>query len=110
MDNPAYIYAFMAFMGLLQVSILGVLFRILYMMGRIQGEINGLREAIAALAVRVGRLEEQVGHLREQVAENRGLLRALHERVDLVMRHRHDDRTGSVVLTPTEPAPDPSAD
>lgn len=113
MSDPTFSYAFfafMGFMGLLQIAILGMLFRMHQTMGRIQGDINGLREAIAALTVRVERLEEQVAHLREQVGEVRGSLRALHERVDLVMRHRHDVQTGGVILTPTEPVPDPAAD
>ena len=49
--ESAYIlYAFMGFMGLLQLAILGALFRLLLVVGRIQGDINGLRgDAIAAL-------------------------------------------------------------
>ena len=73
----------------------------------LRGEINGLRgeinriwEAIAGLRQEVADLRSQIADLREQVAENRGLLRALHERVDLVMRHRHDEQTGRVILTP----------
>ena len=73
-----------------------------------------LRQEIATLRQEMrqefDRVWEQLAHLREQVAENRGLLRSLHERIDLVMRHRHDADTGSVVLTPTEPQPQPVAD
>ena len=122
--NATILYAFMGFMGLLQLAILGVLFRLLFVVGRVQGDINGLRgeinglrgeinriwEAIAGLRQEVADLRSQIADLREQVAENRGLLRALHERVDLVMRHRHDEQTGGVILTPTEPVPDPAAD
>ena len=43
--------------------------------------------------------------LRAEVAEIRGLLISLHERVDLLMRHRHDD-SGRVVITPEEVAAD----
>ncbi|MDE2787448.1 MAG: hypothetical protein OXL37_12400 [Chloroflexota bacterium] len=115
--NATILFAFMGFMGLLQLAILGALFRLLLVVGRIQGDINGLRgennriwEAIAGLRQEIADLRTQIADLREQVAENRGLLRALHERVDLVLRHRHDEPTGAVILTPTEPVPDPAAD
>ena len=126
--NAYILYAFMAFQSLLLLALLGAVLRLMFLVGRIQGDINGtreslqaqingLREAIAALTVRVERLEEQVidlrnqiADLREQVGEVRGSLRALHERVDLVMRHRHDGQTGGVILTPTAPSPEPVAD
>ena len=114
-------YAFMGFQSLLLLALLGATWRLMFQVGRIQGDINGLRGEIDRLweelrnlrndlTARIERLEEGVAGLREQVAENRGLLRSLHERVDLVMRHRHDEQTGGVVLTPTEPVPDPAAD
>ena len=126
--NAYILYSFMAFQSLLLLAVLGALFRLLFVVGRMQGEINGLRGEINGLrgeidrlweelrnlrndlTARIERLEEGVAGLREQVAENRGLLRSLHERVDLVMRHRHHEQTGGVVLTPTEPVPDPAAD
>ena len=120
MNDPTFSYvffAFMGFMGLLQIAILGMLVRMNYTMGRMQGDINGLRDAIAALTVRVERLEDQVidlrnqiADLREQMGEIRGSLRAVHDRIDLVMRHRHDGQTGGVILTPTAPSPEPVAD
>ena len=114
-------YAFMGFQSLLLLALLGATWRLMFQVGRIQGDINGLRGEIDRLweelrnlrndlTARIERLDEQVAGLREQVAENRGLLRSLHERVDLVMRHRHHEQTGGVVLTPTEPVPDPAAD
>ena len=78
------------------------------LISRIDGlisRIDGLASRIDGLAARIDRVEEQVANLREQVAENRGLLLALHERVGLIMRHRHDDITGAVILTPTVPDP-----
>ena len=115
--NAYILYAFMAFQSLLLLALLGAVLRLMLLVGRIQGDINGLREAIAALTVRVERLEDQVidlrtqiADLREQLGEVRGSLRALHERVDLVMRHRHDGQTGGVILTPTAPSPEPVAE
>ena len=76
---------------------------------RIDGVQNSLTARIDAvenrLSSRIERLEEQMAALREQVAEIRGLLISLHERMDLLMRHRHDD-AGRVVITPEEVAAD----
>ena len=133
--DPYILYTILGFIILVGVAMLGTLFRLLYVVGKIEGRLTGLESAVAdlrqdhaglrqeirqdnadlrqdhaALRQEMRQIWEQLGHLREQVAENRGLLRALHERIDLVMRHRHDDRSGAVVLTPTEPVPDPAAD
>ena len=51
------------------------------------------------------RFEQQLATLSEQVAEIRGMMISLHERMDLLMRHRHDD-AGRVVITPEEVAAD----
>lgn len=68
-------------------------------------EMNGIRQEMNGLRQDNANLRQDVNALREEVAENRGLLRAIHERIDLVMRHRHDAVTGAIVLTPAEPAP-----
>jgi hypothetical protein len=117
--NAYILYGLIGFLGLLQIATLGGVLRLGFVVGRQQGEISGihvriddlrdsLTSRIDSLAARIDRVEEQVANLREQVAENRGLLLALHERVGLIMRHRHDDITGAVILTPT--VPDPVAD
>ncbi len=69
---------------------------------RLTARIDGVESRLTA---RIERLEEQMVTLREQVAEIRGLLISLHERMDLLMRHRHDD-VGRVVITPEEVAAD----
>ncbi len=117
--NAYILYGLIGFLGLLQIATLGAVLRLGFVVGRQQGEISGihvriddLRDSLISridgLAARIDRVEEQVANLREQVAENRGLLLALHERVGLIMRHRHDDITGAIILTPT--VPDPVAD
>ena len=73
--------------------------------GRIDGLSGRIDRVETILTARIERLEEQMANLREQVAEIRGLLISLHERVDLLMRHRHDD-AGRVVITPEEVAAD----
>ena len=114
--NAYILYGLIGFLGLLQIVTLGAVLRLGFVVGRQQGEISGihvriddLRDSLTSridgLAARIDRVEEQVANLREQVAENRGLLLALHERVGLIMRHRHDDIAGAVILTPTVPDP-----
>ena len=88
------LYGFLAFICLLLIVILGVLYRL----SRDIGELK-------SMIPRIERLEEQMGTVREQLAEVRGLLLSLHERMDLLMRHRHDD-AGRVVITPEEVAAD----
>ena len=70
---------------------------------RIDGLSSRIDGVEAKLTARIERLEEQMATLRAEVAEIRGLLISLHERVDLLMRHRHDD-SGRVVITPEEVA------
>ncbi len=103
------LYGFLAFISLLLVAVLGFLIRIAFSVGKLQGQYNSLseqmREMNVALTARIDRLEEQMGNFREQLAEVRGLMRALHDRMDLLTRHRHDD-AGRVVITPEEVAAD----
>ncbi|MCE2501900.1 MAG: hypothetical protein J4G13_13710 [Dehalococcoidia bacterium] len=105
-----YLISLLSFIALLLIAILGVLYRQGRSIGRLEGLINGLNDRItglndrvSGLESRVERLEEQMSALREQVAEIRGLLMSLNNRVDLLMRHRHDD-AGRVVITPEEVA------
>ncbi len=112
--NATILFAIMGFQGLLAVTMLAAVMRLSSTVGRLEGTISGIREEMGNLRGDMRNLQEtltaRIERVEEQVAENRGLLRALHERVDLVMRHRHDEQTGGVVLTPTEPVPDPAAD
>ena len=92
------LYGFLAFISLLLVTLVGFQIRQSFTMGRIVGELR-------TLTARVERLEEQMGNVREQLAEVRGLVVSMHERMDLLARHRHDD-AGRVVITPEEVAAD----
>ena len=88
------LYGFLAFISLLLIAILGALYR----QSRDIGELK-------SMIPRLERFENQIGTVREQLAEVRGLMVALHERMDLLIRHRHDD-AGRVVITPEEVAAD----
>ena len=122
-----YLFGFLGFIVLLLIAILGVLLRQSRAIGRVEAQYDNLAQQMRdmnaritevesgligriadvenRLTARIERLEEQMASLREQVAEVRGLLVSLHERVDLLMRHRHDD-AGRVVITPEEVAAD----
>ena len=107
------LYAFLAFIGLLQVAIVVALWRQGCDIGELKGEIRGVHHRIDTLNDRVGRLEDRVERLEatvssqgREISEIKGLILALHQRVDLVMRHRHDQDNGQVTLTPEEVAAD----
>ena len=121
------LYSFLAFIALLQVAIVVALWRQGRDIGELKGEIRGIHFRIDALGDRVGRLEDRVGRLEDrvgrledrvgrleetvaalsrEVGELKGLILALHQRVDLVMHHRHDTDNGQVILTPEEVAAD----
>ena len=107
------LYAFLGFICLLLVTIVGILIRQSFTIGSIQGQLTGLRESITdlygrinGLESRIERLEQEMASFREQLAEMRGMIRALHDRMDLLTRHHHDD-DGRVVIVPEEvPAAD----
>ena len=144
--NAYILYAFMGVIALLLITLLGAVFRMLFVLGEMKGEIAAIwrtigdirqeiasvrqevaqeigsvrqevaqeigsvrqeiaavRQEIASVRLEINDLREQIAQLRERVAENRGLLLNLHQRIDLLMRHRHDDDTGDVVLTPAAP-------
>lgn len=107
------LYGFLAFIGLLQVAIVVALWRQGRDIGELKGDVRGVNQRLDGLTARVERLEDRVGRLEETVAalgretsETKGLVMALHERVDLVMRHRHQPDSGQVILTPEEVSAD----
>ena len=105
-DSDLYIlYGFLAFISLLLVTILGVLYRQSRDIGELKGQFSGLNARMDHFESRMDHFEQQLAILREQVAEIRGMMLSLHERMDLLMRHRHDD-VGRVVITPEEVAAD----
>ena len=84
------LYGFLAFISLLLVTLIGIQLR----QSRDIGELK-------SMIPRIERLEEQMGTVREQLAEVRGLVVAMHDRMDFLMRHHHDD-AGRVVIVPAE--------
>lgn len=101
-SNELYIlYGFLAFICLLLVTIVGILIRQSFDIGKIQGQLTALIERVNGLDSRVERLEQQMANFREQLGEARGLMRSLHDRMDQLMRHHHND-AGQVVIVPAE--------
>ena len=107
------LYGFLAFIALLLVSIVVGMFRQFRDTGEIKGRLAGLERQLAeqsgrinSLSGRIERLEQTVASLTGEVGEIRGLLLSLHQRMDLLMRHRHDADTGQVILTPEAVAAD----
>ena len=69
------LYGFLGFICLLLVMLIGILRR----QSRDIGELK-------SMIPRVERLEDQIGTVRQQMAEVRGLVVAMHDRMDLLMR------------------------
>ena len=106
-------YGFMAFMSLLLVAMFVALLRQGRDIGEIKGDIRGINRRLDDLTVRVERLEQavmalagKIGEHTGEIGEIKGLLLSLHQKVDMLMRHRHDRDTGQVILTPEEVAAD----
>ena len=110
--DPNILYGFLAFICLLLATLVGFQIRQAFVLGRIQGQLNGLTARIERLEQemvnfrkQLANFREQLANFREQLAEVRGMMRGLHDRMDLLTRHRHDD-AGRVVITPEEVAAD----
>ena len=95
------LYGFLAFIGLLQVPIVVALIRQSHSIGRMEGQLSSITTHVERLEEQMVNFREQLADFREQLAEVRGMVRALNDRMDLLMRHRHDD-AGRVVITPEE--------
>lgn len=76
-------------------------------LGRRIDETNGrIDETRGHLERRIENQETSIRALHREVGEVKGMQYSLYDRLDLVMRHRHHDITGAVILTPEEMAAD----
>ena len=110
--DPNILYGFLAFICLLLATLVGFQIRQAFILGRIQGQLSSLISRVERLEQemvnfreQLTNFREQLANFREQLAEVRGLMRALHDRMDQLTRHRHDE-AGRVVITPEEVAAD----
>jgi hypothetical protein len=99
-------YGFLAFIGLLLIALMVAMLRQVRDTGELKGEVRAINWRMDELTQRLERLETTVAAQGREISEIKGLIISLHERVDLVMRHRHDPDSGQVVLTPEEVAAD----
>ena len=76
-------------------------------LGRRIDETNArIDETRDHLERRIENQETSIRALHREVGEVKGMQYSLYDRLDLVMRHRHHDITGAVILTPEEVAAD----
>ena len=134
--NPYILYSMLGVIILMMITMMGVLFRLLYVVGNLAGRMSTLeksladfRQEVAAHVIRLdsridrveaamtdlrGRMENRIDRveasmaaLREQTSaalgELRGMVMALNQKIDLLMRHRHDAVSDDVLLAPTAP-------
>ena len=99
-------YGFLAFICLLLIAMFVALMRLTKENGEIKGELKGINKRLDDLTARVSTLEQTVTALGREISETKGLVQALQQSVDLVMRHRHRPDSGQVILTPEEVAAD----
>lgn len=74
--------------------------------GRIDETNARVDETRNHLDRRIENQETSIRALHREVGEVKGMQYSLYDRLDLVMRHRHHDITGAVILTPEEVAAD----
>ena len=124
------LYGFLAFMSLMLSIAVGYLIRLFFVVGKQNGQLNSLVVQFNRLEVKVeentkaiadGRLElaatsenlqrqiaassentqRQIATLSERVTEVRTIIFGINERINLLMRHRHDS-VGQMYIVPEE--------
>ena len=99
------LYGFLAFMSVILAALTVAVIRLSFVVGRQNGQLTSLNERVGRLEVKVEALAEstqrQIGDLNERVTEIRTLIFGINERINLLMRHRHDG-VGRVYLVPEE--------
>ena len=123
--NPYILYSMLGVIILTMITVLGVLFRVLYVLGNLGGRVTALEKSVAdfrqdmaahvirldnridQLGARIDRVQAALAVFREQtggaLGELRGMVMALNQKIDLLMRHRHDAVSRDVLLAPAAP-------
>ena len=119
--NPYILYSMLGVIILMMITVLGVLFRVLYALGNLGGRVTALEKSLAEfrqdMAAHVIRLDNRIDQLGASVTalrdridrigaalgELRGMVMALNQKIDLLMRHRHDAVSRDVLLAPAAP-------
>ena len=95
------LYGFLAFMSVILAALTVAVIRLSFVVGRQNGQLTSLNERVGRLEVKVDENTKAIGDLNERVAEIRTLIFGVNERINLLMRHRHDN-LGRVYLVPEE--------
>ena len=117
--NPYILYGFLAFMSLILSIVAGGLIRLFFIVGKQNGQLNSLEarvgriedkvdengKAIADVRLEIAASSEntqrQIATLSERIIEVRTLIFGINERINLLMRHRHDSM-GQMYIVPEE--------
>ncbi|MYC35285.1 MAG: hypothetical protein F4X64_19240 [Chloroflexi bacterium] len=88
------LYGFLAFICLLLVTLVTAVLRLSFVIGKMQGQLEGMNKLLVSLANQINEVTERVGSLERQVSR-------LTDRIGSLMRHHHND-AGQVVIVPAE--------
>ena len=95
------LYGFLAFMSVILAALTVAVIRLSFVVGRQNGQLTSLNERVGRLEVKVDENTKAISDLNERVAEIRTLIFGINDRINLLMRHRHDG-VGRVYLVPEE--------
>ena len=95
------LYGFLAFMSVILVALTVAVIRLSFVVGRLNGQLTGLTERVGRIEVKVDENTKAISDLNERVAEIRTLIFGINDRINLLMRHRHDG-VGRVYIIPEE--------
>ena len=113
------LYGFLAFMSLMLSIAVGYLIRLFFVVGnqngqltslvaqvgRLEGKVDENSKAIADVRLEIAASSEntqrQIATLSERVTEVRTIIFGINERINLLMRHRHDS-VGQMYIVPEE--------
>ena len=104
--NAYVVYSMLGVNILLSIMALGLLLRVLYVAGRIDAQLARLQRTVAQYRLEFIRLRLDLDiakGLKETPPELRGMVMALNQKIDLLMRHRHDAVSRDVLLAPAAP-------
>ena len=95
------LYGFLAFMSVILAALTVAVIRLSFVVGRQNGQLTSLNERVGRIEVKVDENTKAISDLNERVAEIRTLIFGINDRINLLMRHRHDG-VGRVYLVPEE--------
>ena len=112
--NPYILYSMLGVIILMMIMMMGVLFRLLYVVGNLTGRVTALEKSLAdfrqdmaahviRLDTRIDQLGIRIDRIGAALGELRGMVMALNQKLDLLMRHRHDAVSRDVLLAPAAP-------